>query len=365
MRTGKLGYVLGALMLSVALLGMVPAGPALGAEPDLKIEHVGFWAPDNDRGIQFRVTNVGTGPASAGKAHIQTLSPPPANIAEPAYPALAPNQSFTFRYELATPCDGHVVRAGVSATADGEKEYDNNEFRGEVCPKKPVDPADLGIVLRPRPDIDVFIPEHMRSGEHTLELRASEMDWRFESYTSDPEDCPILGRGNFPENPVGWTQTEYAARGPFGIEFDECNLAAVAETAVNFNYGILDEVPDKRVTWAVLEFDEHRVEWTDGEGRNRPGPGCVARVGIVTTERSHDPAHQKFFNYQPLLNIAPRTAMSWEVLEPTADHVHNRRPRHGFILQGTHNLDQLEGEDNSKCLSRLENPRLIVTYVVP
>src|SRR5262245_31114123 len=74
--------------------------PALAAEPpDLKIEHVGFWAPNDDRGVQFRVTNVGGSPASAGKAHIQTLSPLAGNVAEPSYPALGPGRSFTFKYE--------------------------------------------------------------------------------------------------------------------------------------------------------------------------------------------------------------------------------------------------------------------------
>jgi len=373
------------LALAAALLCAPGPLPALAAEPDLLIEHVGFWAPNDDRGIQFRVTNVGTGPASAGKAHIQTLSPSPANIAEPAYPALAPGQSFTFKYELAAPCNGHVVRAGVSATADGERNYDNNFFQGEVCPKKPAPPgAPSGVVLRPpnddlviakpsedlarpRGDMCVAVSPPTCPGEWTITLPASESHWYYEWTINDPEGCPFRGRQGFSRdyNPVGWSQIENADRGPFGLEFNECNYVWVYETAVTFDYQILDQVLDKRVTGAVLEFDEHAVEWTDGEGRDRPGTGCVAKVGIATSEATYDPAHTLDFNFQPFLNIAPQTATSWDVLEPTVDHTLNRRPRHGFVLQGTHDSSQLEGEDNSKCLSRLENVRLTITYVVP
>ncbi len=97
MRARRRNRLLAALLVAGLAAASLPGVGQAADEPDLQLELVGYWDPNDDRGLHFRVTNVGTGPASAGEAHVETLSPPPANVQTPAYPALEPGKSFAFK----------------------------------------------------------------------------------------------------------------------------------------------------------------------------------------------------------------------------------------------------------------------------
>jgi hypothetical protein len=373
------------------LLSMAPRVALAVEPPDLKIEHVGFWAPNDDRGIQFRVTNVGGSRASAGKAHIQTLSPLAGNVAEPPYPALDAGKSFTFKYELAAPCNGHVVRAGVSATADGEKEYDNNFFQGPVCAAKPgSEPKpqgpvtrlpDEGILTVPRDDLVVAPskPDVCRTmdvpncpGEWTITLEPSATERYFDDRYRENEFTKSCGLPSpFKEYVVedstdgvtpivGWYQQEVVAEGPFGIEDRQCAYVAEAQTRVNFDHSLFELRPTPpRIIKAELSFDEGVSVKRDTDSSPRPGDRCVTTVDIATQEFSDNLAAGE--SYRKVPTEEPRqvdvgTAFQQQIL--------NQRPRLGFLLRGAFALDQLEGEGQSSCISELENVRLRVTYVI-
>jgi hypothetical protein len=364
---------------------LIPLGPvtALAADPpDLKIEHVGFWAPNDDRGIQFRMTNVGGSRASAGKAHIQTLTPQAGNVAEPSYPALDAGKSFTFKYELAAPCNGHVVRAGVSATADGEKEYDNNFFQGSVCPAKPgpaPKPEPQGPVTRlpddsilTLPRDDVVIAPNERSlclamavptcpGEWTITLEPSAVERQYEGRQLEDEvdggDCETVTQIVRPR--VGWLQIEALESGLFGIESRKCAFVAEGRLGLNFDHTIFDPIPNARISKAELSFDEEEAWWKETDGGPRLGARCVTAVEIATERLGNTLA-----SGEPYREIAPNSPRMVDVRSAFQQQVWNERPRFGFLLRGALRLDQLEGNGQSSCMSVLENIRLHVTYVI-
>jgi hypothetical protein len=372
--------VIPALAWAAGVLIPLAPEPALAVDPpDLKIEHVGFWGPNDDRGIQFRVTNVGALAASAGKAHVQTLSPPPTNVAEPSYPSLGPGRSFTFKYELAAPCNGHVVRAGVSATADGEKEYDNNFWQGPVCQAKPgSEPKPQGPVTRlpddsilTLPRDDVVAAPNERSlclamivptcpGEWTITLEPSATQRYFAGVHREREFVSLCGLPPFLAEGmvVGWYQQETVSEGLFGIEDRQCAYVAEAQTRANFNHSLFDALPNARVSKAELTFDEGAGVRRDTDSTPRPGDRCVTTVDIATEEFSDSLAAGE--SYRKVPADGPRQV---DVRSAFQQQVWNELPRLGFLLRGSISLDQLEGEGQSSCMTILENIRLHVTYV--
>lgn len=352
-----------AALACAALLGVPSPQSALAANhPDLKLEYVGRWGgPSDERGLQFRITNVGTGPASAGKAHVQTFSPQPASVAEPAYPALAPGQAFAFRYELAAPCNGHLVKAGVSAVADGEQNYANNFFEGFVCAEKAA-PAPSGpIVFQPGGlATEIWqLPEHMRRGEHTLVFESKAE----RSMVQEVRWNKMYGKTKPSGMAVGWSQFESALSTDiaYGTSSD---VVHVAQTAVAFDLAMLDEIPRKIIGKALLTFDEEAHRWTNSVGRFRPIDGCVAVLGIASSDWVGSPRNTLFPNsfYD---DVIPGSARSWDVTSHVREQM--RFPneaglRHGYVLRGA--LEQLDADDDTSCMSIVSNIHLTVNYVV-
>lgn len=134
------------LALSIALTALPGAGRAdPGEEPDLQVEIVGL-KPGSQREVVVRVTNVGDWWSAATELTVETISPAGGQKRTIAVPDLntvaeapLPNQ-FELTYTLASDCDGHVVKAALSAGSNymGDKEtyLDDNVTQQEVCPKR-------------------------------------------------------------------------------------------------------------------------------------------------------------------------------------------------------------------------------------
>jgi hypothetical protein len=250
---------------------------------------------------------------------------------------------------------------------------------------------DLDVHQRPgieaRSDIEVMVPEERRPGTHTvvLDLSRSLRRSKAKYFPDRIYGCrPSSGatqEGVF----AGWSQLE--------IDGTPCT-AGVTETAVAFDDGVLDQIPVKTVTRAVLAYDEAPTPdacvgwidgfetlvsptcWRSGGGAPEPKPdGCVVvRIptwdwlnvppppGLIPYSANPRPAVQRLgprewdvtepYNWQNTPGAVPLGAASW-----TAGY--------GFLLGAGPSIEQLEAEDNTSCASVITNLRLSVTYTVP
>jgi hypothetical protein len=147
----------------------------------------------------------------------------------------------------------------------------------------------------------------------------------------------------------------------------ECNIAVVSQTAIEFDLAKLEELPRKAVTRAALTFDEDAFAWTDADGRSRVVPGCVAVLGFATVDWTPQPFPQTLFPNELYDDVTPGASKEWNVtsrVQSQMQYPQDRSLRYGYILRGSLE-EELEGEDDTSCMSDLSNIRLTVTYVVP
>ncbi len=379
MRTVSLAR-LGSLALA-ALTAMAAAPDMAHAQqrPDLKIEHGGWWDPNDDRGILLRVTNVGTARASAGKAHVQTLSPGPANVAEPSYPALDPGKSFAFKYQLAASCDGHVVKAGVSATADGEQNYANNFFQGPVCAakSKPGGPSSTqsgGIILSPVGDVAhsnpppresetkidtelVLRPPHLLLGRHTHEVEAN----FFRPYGLQRENggllfvCEDAHRKTVDLNVPGDAHVGFAYH-----DFSGCEINRVYELIVNFDLSWLRDF-DVEVHRATLFFKEAVFAARNHDGDAITSQTCVNSLGLAPSNYTESIERKELINSTN--NNREWAGGGWVVTREISEAATGaKKPLYGFVFHG---LDEnLDIESDAMCISHIREVRLNIDYTV-
>jgi hypothetical protein len=329
--------------LAAGTIGLVLAtsGGAIvqaGGHPDLKLDFVGV-NPTDTRGLEFRITNIGDAPASAGSAHAETISPNPGNVVQPNYPAIEPGKSVSIYYYLTEPCDGHVVKVGVSAVGDGEGEYGNNFFQGQVCakiPPPPPPPPPAPAEKKPVSHTKGFPPTLVRNGHR----------W----HNSSDIGCAFLPGYNIDEAVVGWRQNDELL----------CSQARAFQTALKFD---LSPLANKKITRAVLTFDEYPQKWTDGETNARDVSGCVTILAYATTDWSGQPEDGPLFPNDPFTSKQPFGDQDWFVTQEVEQLVSGARPNHGFVLRSHREADQ--GHDDDSCESVLKEIELIVTWEEP
>jgi len=378
---------LAALLALSTVVAALPT-PALAddTDPDLKIEFAGIG--QDAKTLRFVVTNVGKEKAPATKATLETLSPGPANEKTFQIPALDKRGGkHELTYTLAAPCDGHRVRGIVELKKD--ENPGNNDVEATVCEAKPkTENKPQG---QPKPDnkpsggsIGTSLeearttgalervqsggvtstleearksgnlerldptPAHLRPGTHTLVLRP----------TASRTIAQTKGGGAAPATAgtVGWYQYE-------GFTTDS---VAVTQQAVNFDLGDFDKIERKFVSKAVLSFDESPHTWRNGDGSDRFVDGCVAQLGLASVEwASRDlNARVPATLYE---DVTPSAKTEWDVTHHVRDQLRSPEDtglRHGYTLDGSLMLDQLDADDHSSCMSDVSNIRLTVTYTV-
>ena len=241
------------------------------------------------------------------------------------------------------------------------------------------------------PTDQILAPEHMQPGTHTVSLDVARYLPRgahklFEGFHvacrwADFQKMKIYDQGEWgPGGPpstgeVGWGEIEYG---------DSPCSAVVHQLAVHFDDAILDGIPEKTIDRAVLTYDEREgyscpfwvygepaTCWQDGEGNREPKPdGCVV-VRVPTVDWSTPVA-----GLLPYATSAPAVrrldTREWDVTEPyrwqkvTGAAPLEANPTYGFLLTGSiTSLADLEGEDDTICMSLATNIKLNVTYTVP
>lgn len=384
MRTSWRLWVASALLATVAGSAAMPGVSRAAGRPDLKIELGGYWDPSDTRGLLFRVTNVGDAKASAAKAHVQTLAPVAGNVKEPEYPALEPGKSFAFKYELAAPCDGHVVKAGVSATSDGEINLDNNFFQGPACPPK-LPPAPKpeskpvgGVVTRSSGPIRaddgrattdmldtelVQLPEHLRPGDQTRELEPSVFQvhaLRRKNCGISPIQCALEPPPDSPTH-VGLSSWDNAG----------ADVNRVYQLVLNFDLEWLRDVEKKQVTRAELLFEErvHLARDRDGNAISTLDVRCSGKLGlapsnwpeIVKRTSGTDSLIPELLATTPV--EGDRVGGGWDVTRDVRwASSRNNPPLDGFVLHSVR--EDLDAEDDLACLSLIESVHLRLEYTV-
>jgi hypothetical protein len=182
---------------------------------------------------------------------------------------------------------------------------------------------------------------------------------------------------------VGWGQVERDA-----LINDSC-VAFVYERAVQFDFTLLDSIPNKRIDRVVLSYDETEnppcegpsclflLSWSNGDGDHELKPdGCaVVRVPAFDWINNGGQIQGRLPTLEgvPEGGQAPQrlNARQWDVTTPMSwQLVHSATPLggrrgHGLLLSGGPSIDDLGADDNTRCLSLLSNITLDITYTVP
>jgi len=221
-------------------------------------------------------------------------------------------------------------------------------------------------------------------GVRTLELGMVNMrsGWDEKTYSST---CGRLDP--FPgvmANMIGWGQAEIGWLG------DNC-FAFVMEKAVQFDRTLLDQVPSKIIKRAILTYDEVEAPncplvagynyrcWQNGEGApEKKVNGCaVVRTPTVDWVRNGGAFNGRLpaaeGNRNGIRRVNPRTwdvtsQVSWQLVPNSMPlQAPGSPPAYrgfGLLLSGGPNLGQLTAQDNTVCLSEIQNVALEVTYEV-
>jgi hypothetical protein len=352
-------------------VGLTPTPTGYPSGPDLKVEFAGYVDGNT---LAIAVTNVGDATTSAATARVEKVGPPSAvgGVREFRVPPLQPFQSFNFTYDIgAGACPaGLAVRATVSSDADVETS--NNATTQSVCGNPNV------LAQHGQPEL---LP-----GPHTLDLSP---DYYTSAWTH-LDGCTNSARPLAPgaTTLAGWwqqpcTDLDVDARG--NIRYTHKIDAWAFESGVHFDLTQLDQIPSKSITNASLMFDEARFRWTAADGGEHDVPGCIAAIGLPTTDWiavpngslfpnttvadfSPWPSDRQDFNgtafdvtgpVQSMLQQPRNSDQRFAVMSPDVQPIFPN----SFVLRGANEAPQ--GDDESSCLSALSNARLHVTFTVP
>jgi hypothetical protein len=406
-----------AAALALMFVPIAP-GPVMdtdGKVPDLKIEIVGFKDQNNQRDVVIRVTNVSQSWSTETQATVVTVGPGAANKLELRVPDLDPNWApkpqgetdykFEFTYTLAEPCNGHTIKATLSTgkdwEGDPEKNLANNTAQKQLCseqaqatptptatskpaptstptprptPTATMDPVQLaptnastirsGPIRRPAEATQGAIllateaalaatPVYARPGEHTLEFGPSALSTRVQDKVSAIPDADLHAPGRAL---VGWLQVELDS-----FVFNDYDVV-VAQTAVDFDLNTLDQLPKKTIKSAVLTYTETPVAWRNAYLDFEDKGGCVEVLGRATEAWAGLLGADTLFPNEQILRHTPGVT-EWTVTESVEFWLNNTKPRLGFVLRGGN--EDPQGEDNTSCLSSINDIKLTIRYEVP
>jgi hypothetical protein len=384
MRFGKLltrNRRLWSIPLALMLMSSAASPVRADEEPDLKLEFVGL---NGQREARFKITNVSVWWADETKLTVETTAPAAGNKVTLNVENLDPGQSAELVYRLAADCDGHVVQATVTPAKNyagvPEANTANNQLKPTVCSAKKFEPgADVrkdnvavsDVLAKPNTVevvtgqtvddvLDALKPEHMQRGVHMLEFRPSVTNVQsLHKYQGAASYTDIRESGDRRDGDsdvtAGWRQREAQTGDPVDIY----------QGLVDFDIAKLDEVERKVISLAVISFREKPIHWTNGEGAPEHKDGCVARL-----RKADEPWVGKSLqnHWVPSSNIIDDLIPGMVEVAVTG-HVQRQQYfpddpslRYGYVFMGS--LDDGTGDDDSSCVSLVENIRLRVTYTV-
>lgn len=180
---------------------------------------------------------------------------------------------------------------------------------------------------------------------------------------------------------VGFGNTEL----PSGTRCGAVNL----QLALDFDDSPLRRIPEARIDTVTLTYDESAAPlcplvayqntpcWSSGGGsaENKPN-GCV-EIKLPTVDWVNSPPPGLIpYSTNPKPATTRLNARAWDVTEPFRWQFNPiNRPLippgeqappsgYGFLMTGAIYIDQLDGNDNTVCISQVSNINLQVTYTV-
>ncbi|SJM30639.1 hypothetical protein [Mesorhizobium delmotii] len=214
-------------------------------------------------------------------------------------------------------------------------------------------------------------------GQHTLlvGVTAGRDAWQEKTYGStcgklDPMPNAMGGM-------VGWGQAEIGWLG------DNC-FAFVLERAVQFDRTLMDLIPGRIIDRVVLSYDEVEAPscplvagyayrcWQNGEGHyQHKTDGCVVvRIPSFDWPRSGGAVQGRLPTFEEWRDQVSRiNARQWDVTSAVNSQL-NGPPLgglrgYGLLLTGGPSLAGLTAQDNTVCVSELQNITFEITYTVP
>jgi hypothetical protein len=270
---------------------------------------------------------------------------------------LDPGESVTFTYTLAAPCNGHVVRAEVSAAENyervKEKDTNNNLVQREACPRiQAPSPGGSAIEMtRPKMDPDdVMVPAHLRKGSQRWDPPVSANYYVFHEW----KNPPVVRLG---------LCTRGSVSGPFRVGYshhhsDGCYSAVAVQTAIQFNLDDLRTVSLVLKT-ATLQFEERFLEQRKSDGAPESlFRGYVRYIGLPTI----DPAKARdLYPHEHEEDLQTEGARSLDVRSQVQRLLYYPVQDFGFMFGG---FNEGNAEDEAACLSELWKFRLTLDYDV-
>ncbi|MFE6923353.1 hypothetical protein ACFVAV_20150 [Nocardia sp. NPDC057663] len=417
-----------AALALLALLAPLPAPAlAATPAPDVKIEIVGLDPNDKSKVI-LRATNVGPSWSQNTSVKVEAIPPeagapvtlPVNNLNVPGSPDYNKNDQYYDEvddvvYSLKAACQPGVK---VRATLETAKAYDgtpetnlaNNTVERELCPaggntnagmtpleSKPGAPADRPrpvpnlapfsipiTVPRTGPALEPAGPDFKSPGQHTLTVgvRTSRFAAQHNIFSDFWGGCgsyrtfPGPMRGH-----VGFANTEL----PDGSRCGAINL----QVALDFDDGLLRQIRNARIDMATLTYEESQGAscplvvgqvtpcWSSGSGRVEHKPNGCVEIKLPTVDWVNSPPPGLIpYSTNPKPATKRLDPRAWDVTEPFSWQLNPRnRPLmppgapdapsgFGFLMAGAIHIDQLDGNDNTACISQVSNVSLRVTYTM-
>jgi hypothetical protein len=354
--------------------GQKPAPAKADARPDLKIEYMGYYSPGvNDQVIKFKVTNVGKAKSTAIKAKVVTLEPEPTPWQRDLdVRSLAPNESVEIDYPLAASCNGHRVLATINDPLDFPSA--NDRVEAEVCKAKsapppqggPIIPSDQlsqssnnkpGTAINAPIEEELLKPEHLRLGEHTMDVPASVSRYRWVNYLRKDDDSSwCFAPEDTPDTRIGFAFSAISG----------CESNIVYQYITDFNLQWLRTIQRKLVVRAELLYDERIAGAENGAGVDilaesiAGGGTCIGRVGLAPNDFEARIENKQLISTDA--SLGDRVAGGWDVTREIQYHMVPQTDWNGFVLHGWD--ENLGAVSNAVCVSSVTNVRLRLTYII-
>jgi hypothetical protein len=348
-------------------------------KPDLKIEFLGFYSPQNTQLVKFKVTNIGRERSPETVALGETLRPEPRQVEGMKVPGLEPGKSVEILYPLAAPCDGHEVKATVTIPDDDD--LDNNTDQATACDEKPQGPPSQpstsagGVVLAPKTDNTsappadglirtaptntdlALLPPHLQSGAHpnySVELsRSLSIGVRKVSGI-----CPA-GTLSVPELTVGFTRNDAS-----GL----CQFNGVYQTALAFDLARLREAHERAaiVEKATLSWKDEMHESGLEEMITGSPTSCVSTLAVPIDDWAAQDIKDLIPNEYLAGGGMSDRSNGWEITSLVRTWLAQPiAASRGVLLRGFDESFEDGENDEADCYSRLRDITLVVDYVIP
>ncbi|HEX3245176.1 MAG TPA: CARDB domain-containing protein [Chloroflexota bacterium] len=346
--TGPALGVLG-LMLATLLTAREPSAYAADETPDLVVEATNVSPPL----VELKVTNKSSNWANETTMVVQAVGQqlilggiqPQVQMQTFPIENLDPGQSTTVPFVLQVPCLQHTLMVNVVPAGNYEDVKETNTTNNSISVPLCVSSASAQPAAGPDDLIDyggcACPPAEKPKVEKAVSVRTSDqrMVTKHHQRPALPFDAPPFG-SDFASGTVGWDQVD--------------GNTDIVSLGIAFSNSFLDWSKNE-VNSAVLTYTEQAERWTSGGGGNEQKPGCVTRIFTTRTIDVKDDFRAEFLQ---AVDPGSHNINLTQYLQQ--QNATGNAPILAFVLRGA--MDSVDGDDETSCLSRLDNIVLDIKF---